>query len=103
MLILERKPGESIVIGAVVRVTVMTVWHGRIRVLLTPLCVYPDAQPQRHTLHIGQTLKLTEAISIIVVSIYGCAIKIGVDAPREIAIDREEIHLRKLAERQRAG
>ena len=58
MLILSRTPGEVIVIGADVRVTVLGVKGNRVR--------------------------------------------IGIDAPREVAVDRLEIHERKQAERQGA-
>lgn len=59
MLILERKPGESVIIttekGEVIKV------------------------------HISKKSR-------------GSSVVVGVDAPRSITIDREEVHLRKLAE-----
>lgn len=54
MLVLTRKIGESVVIGNDVRVTVVQLGPGRV--------------------------------------------KIGIDAPRWMAIDREEVHVRKEAE-----
>ncbi|MDA8119180.1 MAG: carbon storage regulator [Gammaproteobacteria bacterium] len=55
MLILSRSPGETIVIGENIRVTVLGVHRGVVR--------------------------------------------FGIDAPREIPVDRLEIHERKVAER----
>ncbi len=56
MLVLSRKIGESIIIGDTVRVTVVEIGQGRV--------------------------------------------KIGVHAPDDISVDREEIHARKSVERE---
>lgn len=54
MLVLTRKPGEQIIIGNTIRVTVVSVGHGRV--------------------------------------------KIGVEAPPNVSIDRQEVHDRKAQE-----
>jgi carbon storage regulator CsrA len=54
MLVLTRKPGEQIVIGNTIRITVVAVGHGRV--------------------------------------------KIGVEAPPDVSIDRQEVHARKQLE-----
>jgi|SRR5579883_2441209 len=54
MLVLTRKPGEQIIIGDAIRITVVSIGHGRV--------------------------------------------KIGVEAPSNVSIDRQEVHDRKAQE-----
>ena len=44
-----------------------------------------------------------DAIRIVVTSIGRCQVKIGVDAPNGVRIDREEVFLRKLKENGSKG
>ena len=39
-------------------------------------------------------------VRIVVLGIRGSQVRIGIEAPEDVAVDREEIHLRKEAERQ---
>ena len=47
------------------------------------------------TRHIGETIIIGNNINVTVLSIAGNQVKIGVDAPKDIPVNREEIHNRK--------
>jgi carbon storage regulator len=45
----------------------------------------------------GEEIRIGPDIVIRVMAIKGNQVRLGIDAPRDIAVDREEIHLRKAA------
>ena len=47
---------------------------------------------------VGQTIVIGENTSVTVLGVTGDLVRIGVAAPREIPVDREEIFLRKQRE-----
>ncbi len=49
------------------------------------------------TRRVGETLMIGEAITVTVVGINGSQVRLGVAAPKEVAVDREELRARKLA------
>ena len=52
------------------------------------------------TRNIGQKIKIGDDISVIVLDIKGMQVRIGVDAPRDIAVHREESYQRIVLERR---
>ena len=46
------------------------------------------------TRRIGETLVIGDEVNVTVLGIKGNQIRIGVDAPREVTVHREEIHQR---------
>lgn len=50
------------------------------------------------TRRVGETLVIGENIRVTVLGAKGAQIRIGVDAPRDVTVDREEIYDRKHAE-----
>ncbi|MBE2897408.1 carbon storage regulator CsrA [Pasteurellaceae bacterium TAE3-ERU1] len=46
------------------------------------------------TRKVGENLLIGEDISISILSVRGNQVKIGVNAPKEVAVHREEIYLR---------
>jgi carbon storage regulator len=50
------------------------------------------------TRHAGETIMVGNDIKIIVLGVRHNQVKIGIDAPEEIAVHREEIYLRIQAE-----
>jgi carbon storage regulator len=46
----------------------------------------------------GERLRIGEEITVTVLRVTGNQVRLGVDAPREVAVDREEIAERKRAE-----
>jgi len=46
----------------------------------------------------GETITIGENIQIRVLGVKGGQVRIGVDAPREVAVNREEVHARVKAE-----
>lgn len=49
------------------------------------------------TRRVGEMLIIGEKIQITVLSVKGPQVRIGVEAPREVPVDRKEIYLRKSA------
>ncbi len=52
---------------------------------------------------VGETIIVAEDIRITVKSIDGRQVQIEIDAPANISVDREEVYLRKRAERRSAA
>jgi carbon storage regulator len=48
----------------------------------------------------GERLCIGEDIVVTILAVKGSQVRIGIAAPRDVAIDREEIHQRKLADRR---
>ena len=46
----------------------------------------------------GETITIGENIQIRVLGVKGGQVRIGVDAPREVSVNREEVHVRVQAE-----
>ena len=44
----------------------------------------------------GQTIYIGDNIKVTVLGINGKQVRLGVDAPDEVAVDREEIYIKKL-------
>jgi len=51
----------------------------------------------------GESLRLGDDITVTVVSVKGGNVRLGVTAPRDVAIHREEIYARVTAERDAAA
>ena len=50
------------------------------------------------TRRIGESLCLGADIVVTVINVQGCQVKIGISAPSDISVDREEIRRRKIAD-----
>lgn len=44
------------------------------------------------TRRIGETLKIGDDVSVTVLSLKGNQVRIGIDAPKDVAVHREEIY-----------
>jgi carbon storage regulator len=50
----------------------------------------------------NEAIRILRNIRIVVLGVNGSQVRVGIEAPREIEVDREEIYLRKQAEKQEA-
>lgn len=48
--------------------------------------------------NIGKAVIIGGNIRVTVAQVHGCQVRLGIDAPRGVIIDREEIHQRRVAE-----
>lgn len=55
------------------------------------------------TRRVGETLVIGDIVKVTVLGVKGNQVRIGVDAPKEVAVHREEIHERIQKEKQRDG
>lgn len=47
------------------------------------------------TRRVGETLRIGEEITVTVLGVKGNQVRIGINAPKNVAVDREEIYDRK--------
>ena len=52
------------------------------------------------TRRVGETIRINDDISIQVVGIYGQQVRLGITAPADVAVHREEIYERIQAQRE---
>lgn len=50
------------------------------------------------TRRVGETLMIGDNVTVTVLGIKGSSVRLGIEAPREVPVDREEIAERKRAE-----
>jgi carbon storage regulator len=55
------------------------------------------------TRRVGETLIIGDDIRVTIMDVRGMQVRIGIEAPREVPVNREEIHLRLLAEAEEAA
>ena len=51
----------------------------------------------------GETLVIGDNIEVTVLEVRGNQVRIGVSAPKDMIVDREEIHLRRMADCKQAS
>ncbi len=51
---------------------------------------------------VGEAIMIGDDVRVVIVSIEGSHIKVGVDAPRDIPVHREEVYKRVQSEARRA-
>lgn len=52
------------------------------------------------TRRIGETVVINGNIRVTVLGVKGAQVRVGIEAPDSVSVDREEIHDRKIAERK---
>lgn len=55
------------------------------------------------TRNVGQSIKIGDDISLTVLGVQGNQVRIGIEAPRDVAVHREEIYNRIEAEKDPNG
>lgn len=55
------------------------------------------------TRRLDETIMIGDGVTVTVIGVSGNQVRLGIRAPREVAVDREEIHARKQEERRKAN
>jgi len=55
------------------------------------------------TRRVGETLKIGDDVNVTVLGVKGNQVRIGVDAPKDVAVHREEIYERIHKEKEATG
>ncbi len=85
MLVLTRRKKESLLIGNDIRVTVLIIFEKRIKLQIK------DSENKVITCHLGATTSIRGNITIKVVGIDKQQVKLGIDAPEDVTINRDEL------------
>ena len=85
MLVLTRREGEGLLIGNDIRVTVLIIFEKRIKLQLK------DLENKVITCRLGATTPIRGDITVKVVDIDQKQVKLGIEAPKDMKIDREEV------------
>jgi len=48
----------------------------------------------------GETIRIGDSVAVTVLEVKGNQIRLGIAAPRDVAVDREEVAMRKKAEQE---
>jgi carbon storage regulator len=109
MLVLTRKPGEKIILGNHYEVEIAAVQHGVVKFIFNvdqPVTLMPgnigvDVDGGGELSRIAVTRKVDDSvvigddpassIEVLVVSVKGEAVRVGIKAPREVQVHREEV------------
>lgn len=109
MLVLTRKPGEKIIVGNQYQVEIAAVQRGKVKFVFSvnqPLILMPgnidlDVASDSELTQLTVTRKVDDSViigvdpekqvEILVVSVKGEAVRVGVKAPREVTVHREEV------------
>ena len=85
MLVLTRREGEGLLIGNDIRVTVLIIFEKRIKLQLK------DLENKVITCRLGATTPIRGDIAVKVVEIDQKQVKLGITAPKDMKIDRDEV------------
>ena len=86
MLVLTRREGEGLLIGNDIRITVLIIFEKRIKLQLK------DSENGNKviTCRLGATTPIRGDITVKVVDIDQKQVKLGIEAPKDMKVDREE-------------
>ena len=84
MLVLTRREGDGLLIGSDIRVTVLIIFEKRIKLQLKGL------ENKVITCRLGAITPIGGGITVKVVDIDQKQVKLGIEAPKDMEIDREE-------------
>jgi sRNA-binding carbon storage regulator CsrA len=85
MLVLTRKEGEGLLIGNDIRVAVLIIFEKRIKLLLK------DLENKVITCRLGAIAPIRGDITVKVVDIDQKQVKLGIEAPKDMKVDRDEV------------
>ena len=55
------------------------------------------------TRRVGESLMIGDEVTVTVLGVKGNQVRIGVNAPKDVSVHREEIYLERKAEREKCG
>lgn len=51
------------------------------------------------TRRVGESIRIGEDMSVTILSVKGTQVRLGIDAPRDVAVHREEVHREEIYEK----
>lgn len=105
MLILNRRPRESIMIGDNIKITVLWTDYpkGLVGLIINISQEGKSQTSKKMRLKVGESYKISDEISILILKPNNRQAKIGINAPPNVLVDREEVWERKKAEKLKGG
>lgn len=93
MLSLWRNVGERIMVGDDIVLTLLANYNGMYaRVQIEAPTIIGDGGPRVARINIGEPFALTDSIKVHALEVDRGGVRFGIEAPREIRVDREEVH-----------
>ncbi len=83
MLVLTVRREESVKIGSDIRITVMVIYEKKITVRVL------EPKNTKLNLRLGKATPITDDVTITLTGIDKCQVKLGIEAPAELRIERE--------------
>lgn len=94
MLVLTRRFKEALRVTDTVQITVQWVSESYAQFKIKNL---QTGDQRIEKVNIGKAFDVIDLVSVRVLRINGCQVSVGIDAPREIMVHREEIYQRMMA------
>ncbi|MGR3174707.1 MAG: carbon storage regulator [Candidatus Scalindua sp.] len=85
MLVLARRQGESLIIADDIKITVLIIYKAKIKMGVNSEVV---------TVKLRESISIGDGITIRLIKMDTNQVKLGIEAPEDVSIKREEVYLK---------